>query len=129
MDTFAYVWGVMPTILEFAGVAHPKEYQGRQVERMRGRSLKGVLTGSARMIYGANDLVGGETQNGKWVRQSDLKAVSVAPPYGSGNWSLYNVAEDPGETRDLAREQPETLTELRAACDRYSIVLGMVLSI
>ena len=30
-----------------------------------------------------------------------------------GEWQLYNVAEDPGETRDLANEKPELLKELR----------------
>lgn len=51
----------------------------------------------------ANDLVGGEMQNGKWMRQGGFKAVSVAPPYGTGNWHLYDVVKDPGEMRDLSK--------------------------
>lgn len=39
--------------------------------------------------------------DGKWMRQGDLKAVSVAPPYGAGIWHLYDVVKDAGETRDL----------------------------
>ena len=69
VDAFAYVWDVMPTILEFAGIPHPEEYRGRQVERMRGLSLKGVLTESMKAVYDQNDFVGGEMQNGKWMRQ------------------------------------------------------------
>jgi arylsulfatase A-like enzyme len=124
VDAFAYVWDVMPTILEFAGIAHPEAYQGRQVERMRGRSLKDVLTGSSEAVYGADDLVGGEMQNGKWIRRGDLKAVSVAPPYGSGDWHLYNVVDDPGETRNLANDQPEKLKELQEAWERYAKDVG-----
>jgi len=127
VDAFAYVWDVMPTILEFAGIPHPAEYQGRQVERMRGQSLRGLLTGSTEAIYDDNDLVGGEMVNGKWMRQGDFKAVSVAPPYGSGNWQLYNVVDDPGETRDLANEQPELLQRLQAAWDDYARDVGVVL--
>jgi arylsulfatase len=127
-DAFAYVWDVMPTILEFAGIPHPEKYQGRQVERMRGKSLKGVLTGSTKAAYDENDLVGGEMQNGKWMRQGDFKAVSVAPPYGTGNWQLYNLLDDPGETHDLAKEQPETLKKLQMAWDRYAKDVGVVLS-
>jgi arylsulfatase len=67
-------------------------------------------------------------QNGKWMRQGDLKAVSVAPPYGTGTWHLYDLADDPGETRDLAGEQPETLKELQAAWERYAKDVGVVLS-
>ena len=114
------------TILEMAGIQHPEKFQGRQVERMRGKSLQGVLTGSAKPVYGAGEFVGGEMQNGKWMRQGDFKAVSVAPPYGAGTWHLYNLADDPGETRDLAKAQPETLKKLRAAWDRYSDDVGVV---
>jgi arylsulfatase len=67
-------------------------------------------------------------QNGKWMRQGDLKAVSVAPPYGPGKWHLYNLADDPGETRDLAKEQPETLDRLIAAWNRYADNVGIVLT-
>lgn len=125
---FAYVWDVMPTILELAGIPHPGEYRGRQIQRMRGRSLKGVLTGSTKAVYNENDLVGGEMQNGKWMRKGSYKAVSVAKPYGSGTWRLYNVLEDPGETRDLAKEKPTLLKELREAWDQYAEDVGVVLS-
>ena len=128
VDAFGYVWDLMPTILELAGIPHPEKYQGRQVEPMRGKSLTGVLTGSTKTVYAANDLVGGEMQNGKWMRQGDYKAVSVAPPYGSGDWQLYNVAIDPGETRDLAKQQPEKLKKLQAEWDRYARDVGVVLS-
>ena len=128
VDAFSYVWDIMPTILEFSGIPHPEKYQGRQVERMRGQSLKSVLAGSMKAVYGADEFVGGEMQNGKWMRQGDFKAVSVAPPYGTGSWHLYNVVDDPGETHDLASEKPETLKKLQAAWDRYAKEVGVVLS-
>jgi arylsulfatase len=128
VDAFAYVWDVMPTLLELAGISHPKKFKARKVERMWGKSLKGVLTGSREAVYNPNDLVGGELQNGKWMRQGDFKAVSVAPPYGEGRWHLYNVATDPGETRDLAKKQPKTLRRLRRAWERYAKDVGVVLS-
>jgi len=126
VDAFGYVWDIMPTVLEMAGIPYPGKYQGRQLERMRGKSLQGVLTGSTKAVYGADDLVGGEMQNGKWMRQGDFKAVSVAPPYGTGTWYLYNLADDPGETHDLAKAQPETLKKLQAAWDRYAEDVGVV---
>lgn len=128
IDAFAYVWDIMPTILELTGIRHPETFNGNQIEPLRGRSLTGVLTGLADRVYGPNEFIGGELQNGKWMRQGDLKAVSVAPPYGTGAWHLYNLADDPGETRDLAGEQPETLKELQAAWDRYAKEVGVVLS-
>jgi arylsulfatase len=128
IDAFSYVWDVMPTVLDLAGIPYPEKHRGRQLERMQGKSLQGVLTGSTKVVYGADEFVGGELQNGKWMRQGDFKAVSVAPPYGTGTWHLYNLADDPGETRDLANEQPETLNKLQAAWDRYADDVGVVSS-
>jgi arylsulfatase len=118
----------MPTILELAGIQYPKEYRGRQVEPMMGRSLSGVLNASANEVYSAKDFVGGELGNGMWMRQGDYKAVAVAPPYGTGEWQLYNVVDDPGETQNLAGEKPELLNKLKAAWDRYAGDVGVVLS-
>ena len=127
-DAFTYVWDVMPTMLELTGMQHPEDYQGRKVERMRGKSLKSVLTGSSKSVYAKGDFIGGEMQNGKWMRQGDFKASSVAPPYGPGTWHLYNLADDPGETRDLAKEHPELLTKLQIAWEAYAKDVGVVLS-
>jgi arylsulfatase len=71
-----------------------------------------VLKGSTRALCDEKDPVGGKMQNGKWMRQGDFKADSVAPPCGTGTWHLYEVADDPGETRDLAAEQPRKRGEI-----------------
>ncbi len=94
---------------------------------MRGRSIVGVLSGAKKEVYSADDFVGGEMWNGKWMRQGDYKAVSVSPPYGTGEWELFNVVADPGETRDLADEHPELLQKLRAAWEDYAEEVGVVL--
>jgi arylsulfatase len=126
-DAFAYVTDIMPTMLEMARIEHPGKHPKSSVERMRGRSILGVLAGTKDEVYGDRDFVGGEMGNGKWMRQGDYKAVSIAPPYGSGDWQLFNVAEDPGETHDLAHEHPELLRRLHAAWDDYAKDVGVVL--
>jgi arylsulfatase len=54
--------------------------------------------------------------------------VSVAPPYGAGDWQLYNVNKDPGETADLAKELPERLRSMQAAWEDYAGEVGVILS-
>ncbi len=128
VDAFSYVTDIMPTMLEMAGIEHPREYRGRDVERMRGKSIVGVLSGARSEVYGPDARVGGEMQDGKWMRQGDFKAVSVAPPYGTGTWELYNLAEDPGETRNLANDRRETLDQLVQAWRGYADDVGVVLT-
>jgi arylsulfatase len=128
VDSFAYVTDLMPTILELAKLEHPETYRGRNVERMRGRSLAGVTSGLQENAYAKDALIGGEMINGKWLRKGDYKAVLVAKPFGPGSWRLYNTAKDPGETADLSTEQPAILEELKAAWDLYAKDVGVVLS-
>ena len=41
------------------------------------------------------------------------------PPYGTAQWQLYNLAEDPTESRDLAARHPEKLAELLKDWEAY----------
>jgi arylsulfatase len=127
-DAFAYVWDIMPTLLEMAGAEYPAEFNGRKVEPPRGRSMIGLLDGSAETIYDDNEFVGGEMGNGKWMRQGAYKAVLVPEPYGAGEWKLFNVVADPGEADDLSSEMPEKLESLKAAWDRYAKDVGVILA-
>jgi arylsulfatase len=54
--------------------------------------------------------------------------VSVAPPYGDGVWRLFNLAHDPGETRDLASVHPQKMKALQMAWDEYAQDVDVVLS-
>jgi arylsulfatase len=128
VDSFAYVTDIMPTILEIAKLEHPEKFRGRKVERMRGRSLAGVTSGTRQDTYAKDAVIGGEMQNGKWMQKGDYKAVLVAEEFGPGTWKLYNVTEDPGETHDLSKEKPAILNELKAAWNRYAKDVGVVLS-
>ena len=40
-------------------------------------------------------------------------------PLGDGEWRLFNIKKDPGETRDLAQEEPARLQQMLSAYERY----------
>lgn len=126
VDAFAYVTDLMPTLLEVANLQHPDRYQGREVAPMRGRSLMGVLSGRQARAYAEADVVAGEMNGGKWVLRGDFKAAAVAPPFGDGQWRLYDISQDPGETHDLSAERAGLLEELIAAWERYTEEVGVV---
>lgn len=125
-EAFAYVTDLMPTMLEMAQVKHPAKYRGREVVPMRGRSMQALLAGDENELYSPTDFVGGEMAGGKWMRQGEFKAVFVPPPFGAGKWQLFDLANDPGETMDLAQKNPEKLEQLKTAWKQYANEVGAI---
>ncbi len=123
---FAYVWDILPTLLDAAGVQYPETFNGHQVEPPRGRSMMALLSGDDDTLYDPEEVVSGEMAGGKWVRKGDFKATQVPAPYGGGEWRLFNLSVDPGETSDLSKEMLGLLTELIAAWDAYAEEVGIV---
>ena len=57
----------------------------------------------------------------------DRKISNINRPFGTATWQLFNLAIDPGETNDLAAEEPERLQALIQAWQRYAARTGIVL--
>jgi len=123
---FAYVWDIMPTLLDGIGIEHPEEFNGSPVERTRGISMVPFLSGETDQVYDDEAFVGGELSNGKWMRQGAYKIRLIPPPYGEGEWELFNVEEDPGETTELGPEFPDIRDRLTAAYDAYAEEVGVI---
>ncbi|WP_322015584.1 arylsulfatase [Paraburkholderia sp. J12] len=117
---FATVMDVVPTLLELAGVEHPgTAWRGREIAALKGRSLLPYLSGRAETVHDASHVTGWELFGRRAVRQGDWKAVFIPAPVGSGVWQLYDLARDPGETRDLAPAEPERLQALLEHWETY----------
>jgi arylsulfatase A-like enzyme len=109
---------LMPTLLGFAGLAIPEEAEGR--------SLVPLLAGADDPDRSAFVF----TQSGysqawqRTVRDERWKLVHVRDPADralmtGAEWELYDLLSDPGETRNLAGEEPEQANRLRAALDAW----------
>ena len=120
-DAFAWVTDIAPTILELTGASAPGErYGGRAVEPMIGRSLVPLLEGRAGRVYGAEEPVGYELGGSAALFKGDEKIVLNRGPVGDGEWHLYNIAQDPGETTDLAAARPERLQQMLSDYEDYA---------
>jgi len=113
---FAWATDVAATILAFAGVDAPDgRYAGKPVLPISGRNLGPLLRGEAERVYGENDTVGYELTGHSALFQGDLKIVRNLPPLGDGEWRLYDIVRDPGETRDLSVDLPDRFQTMLAA--------------
>jgi len=117
---FAWATDITPTILSLTGVPQPTErYAGRPVQPITGRDLAPVITGAAERAYGPDDWVGYELTDHGVLFQGDYKLVVNQPPVGDGEWRLFNIVTDPGETMDLAEAEPQRFQRMLANYEQY----------
>jgi arylsulfatase len=124
---FATVMDITPTILDLAQVTHPgSSYKGRAVAEPRGHSWLDYLQEKDNAIHPPDHVTGWELFGRRAIRQGDWKAVSIRQIFRSPKWQLYNLADDPGETRDLAGAYPDRLKTLLNHWDEYASSTGVI---
>jgi len=89
-------------------------FAGRTVEPMTGFDLTPLLVGKAAAAHPADVALGYEVAGNSVVFKGDLKLVKNLPPYGDGKWALYDIANDPGETRDLSTSNPRAFQTMQS---------------
>jgi len=125
VDTPVHVMDLVPTILEMAGVRQPALWRGVEVAPLQGRSLVTLLEGDYDPAWMERGL-GWEAYGMDAYRRGNWKALRLPPPYGSGDWQLYNLTEDPGEVHDLAAQNPDLVAELALGWKAYAEANGVI---
>jgi arylsulfatase/uncharacterized sulfatase len=124
---FTHVTDLLPTLLGLAGVALPDgTHGGRPVAQPTGRSLLPVLRGEAERVRAPDEAVGYELAGNAALFRGELKLVRNLPPVGDGHWQLFDIAADPGETRDLAASRPEEFAAMQAEWARWADAHGVL---
>lgn len=116
-DVPGYFADWFPTLADATGLQAPAGLDGQ--------SLWPVLTGRAAAVASRRPMVwvfpeyGGQVA----VRMGDVKVVrqklATATP---GPWEVYDLARDPGETRDLAASRGDAIEQARAVLRREASV-------
>lgn len=119
---FASVLDVFPTVLDYANIAVPQgQYKGRPVNTPSGYSWKPLFENKAQAIRPVNFSFADELHGSKYARQGDWKiALQGKAELGTGNWELYNLKNDRGETQNLAQSNPAKLQELVDVYNKYT---------
>lgn len=104
---------IMATCLDAAGAKYPREFAGRAITPLEGRSLIPCIEGSQRAPHPA---LYWEHEGNRAVREGKWKLVSRYP----GAWELFDLEADRTELNDLAAKAPQTAERLAARYDAYA---------
>ena len=107
VDGFAWGTDILPTLLDIGGITLPgDEYRGRKLHRPTGKSLLPYLRGEAARVHATDEPIGFESRGAQALYQGDWQVMRMGSPF-DGKWRLYNLREDPTESRDLSAAMPE----------------------
>ena len=124
VPAFVHVTDLLPTFLEMAEAQYPSSQNGREVIPPIGTSLMPILAGSANsMRFG--DGIGYELFEMKAFIEDGWKISRMPAPFGTGNWELFDLRTDPGETSNLAVDAPERLTDLVSKWETFAAENGV----
>jgi arylsulfatase/uncharacterized sulfatase len=126
---FTHVTDIVPTLLALSGAQPaPPSIEGRRIEPPSGVSLLPVILGQQARARPADVAVGHELSGNAAMYRGDLKLVRNLPPLGDGQWRLFDVVRDPGETQDLSvtrADEFQVLQRLYADWEQAHGVLPM----
>jgi hypothetical protein len=94
---------------------------------MIGKSWSNVLSGSAESPRNADDYMGWELFGNRAVRQGDWKLRWQFKPFGTGEWELFNLVNDPAERIDLAKSLPDKLEDMHRLWEEYVVANNVIL--
>ena len=126
-EAVLHIMDIAPTILEFAGIQHPTNFKGREIEPMQGKSWVGMLNGITTSPRTKDDWLGWELFGNRAIRQGDWKISWLYEPLGDEDWQLFNLSEDLGEQYDLSDKFPEKKDALVALWDEYVAMNGVII--
>ena len=104
----AHLTDIMPTLCDLTGASYPAAFSGKDILPVEGQSL-------------AIPIQQGTTQTHQPIywsleeRKAILKdSYKLTAPADDAPWQLFDLANDPVEAHDLAKEQPAKVKELAA---------------
>ena len=102
-NSFCFITDIAPTIYDIVGLS-TSENEG--YHPISGKSILPHIENSSVPIYGSNEGVALEAAASSAYFLGDYKIVKNNTPLGDKQWKMYNLKIDPGETTNIATQNP-----------------------
>jgi arylsulfatase A-like enzyme len=123
------VTDMTPTFLEYAGVQHPGEtYQGKSIHPPTGKSIKPLLEGAVQQVHSDDEVLSQELFGNIAAYMGEWKALKQTFPNGTGEWRLFNLAQDVSEDirSDLSQQYPDVLNKMVSSYESFAKEVGII---
>jgi len=118
------VMDLAPTFLEIAGASYPDD---GSVKAILGESAVDFLAGKTERVHDDEYVTVLSHRGRAFLRKGRWKIVNMDGPFDEAAFELFDVIADPGETRNLAEEEPEIFAELIGLWRTKREKLGIIL--
>ncbi len=114
---------IMATCLDITGVSYPIQFNGNAIQPFEGKSL--VPAFKNKPIQ--RDLIFWEHEGNRAIRINNWKLVSkttknkIFTEEDEKAWELYDMDNDPSETKDLAAQNPQKVEEMAEKWEKEAI--------
>ena len=122
-NEFCFFTDIAPTIYDLVGLSTSAN---EGFVPITGKSMLPHITNPDQPIYDQEEGVGLEVANSSAYFLNGYKIVKNNIPYGDNTWHLYHLLSDPGETKDLASENPIIFQKMLAAYQDYAARVGVI---
>jgi arylsulfatase A-like enzyme len=134
-NQYGHVIDILPTTLELTGIKAPEYIKGIKQDSIQGTSLAYSINDANAAsrhkiqyyyIFGSRAIYadGWKAEAAHRPDAIDFNFIGNNPPadksFDDDVWSLYNLNEDPTETNDLAKKNPQKLEELKKLFDEQA---------
>jgi arylsulfatase A-like enzyme len=117
---------IMPTVIELSNAKYPAEYKGVKIHAEAGVSLVPAFANKSIK----REAIFWEHEMNRAVRTDKWKLVSSGTlmdggyglwkNYQKGPWELYDMQNDPAESRDVSAQHPEILKRMKNMWDDWA---------
>ena len=125
-----WVGDILPTCLRLAGAEYPETFRGNTLNGVDGRDMLPVLMGKKRepaeMLFFNDKGQQSVIYKGRWKLLIEPGWYLQTREKPGIAYELYDLASDPSELNNIAKQQPEMVQRLAKECDAWIKECGIV---